>query len=92
MSKEEILQEKDREYWNHEVEDMPLLDQMYSEYTCLEAMDLHAEKVAVAFAEWKEENVFLLIPNTYFLKSDPDITFKSNSDLYQYFINNVYNK
>ena len=60
-------------------------------YECMqEFADQEKEKVTVAFAEWKENNV-LSDGHSYHPVNCTDV-FDNIPDLYQYFINNVYNK
>lgn len=59
-----------------------------------EYADQEKEKVAVAFAEWKENNYILRNGFYHFIRHKgahpaPPYTL---ADLYQYFIANVYNK
>lgn len=58
-----------------------------------EYADQEKEKVAVAFAEWKDENTTKDENGCFVIWYRNADTFSYNySDLYQYFINNVYNK
>lgn len=60
--------------------------------------DQEKEKVAVAFAEWKDKNTHCIgfsVYNTPIFKINDrknDIFSYQYSDLYRYFINNVYNQ
>lgn len=58
--------------------------------------DQEKEKVAVAFAEWKDSDTILMDGKHRIMKTIKSsvygVSFDNNSDLYQYFINNVYNK
>lgn len=74
MSKEEILEKC--------MSESPM--ETGSETVCLEAMSEYAEKVAVAFAEWKDKEGWR--------RDYQEQSTHSYLDHYQYFINNVYNQ
>lgn len=83
MSKEEILIPLIASSYDFANNDFVPIDNAY------QAMDIHAEKVAVAFAEWKDGEGINL-KNGYWYVGASSIRYKNVSDLYQYFINNVY--
>lgn len=57
-----------------------------------EFADQEKEKVAVAFAEWKDNCYCFDALNGYYVSVYFDFECQTLSDLYQYFITNVYNK
>ena len=87
MSKEEIiLQQQILKYPNK-----------YIYQVAITAMKIHAdqekEKVAVAFAEWNHKEVIKSEDVDYCLWDDDGfVFFKTMSELYKYFIENIYNK
>lgn len=89
MSKEEILEK-------HSVITPHQHEELYYKSEVLPAMqeytDQEKEKVAVAFAEWKENKTYVVNGNFVYLTSEWAVSFYNNSDLYQYFIENIYNK
>lgn len=56
-----------------------------------EFADQEKEKVSVAFAEWKDKETEDIGYGYFHIKILQDSAY-TNSDLYQYFINNVYNQ
>lgn len=67
----------------------------YYERHCLDAMDEYAEKVAVAFAEWLSKN-YIQVPHGFgwriYDHEEELWVYRNTSDIYKYFITNVYNK
>ena len=65
----------------------------YYDGNCLDIASKHAEKVAVAFVEWKDNNTTKDEDDTFVIWDRNADTFCYNySDLYKYFINHIYNK
>lgn len=54
--------------------------------------DQEKEKVSVAFAEWKEKRTCVVNGKFIFSTGEGLVDFDTLSDLYQYFIGNIYNK
>lgn len=97
MSKEKILESKLFKLVS-EHKDYDSVDKLkklpeYEIMLCAmqEFADQEKEKVAVAFAEWFKSNVEYSVFG-YFSEDTGDLLAKTMPDLYQYFINNVYNK
>lgn len=83
-----LLEVEDK--WTCCVEDAP---RTFAE----EVAEIYAEKVAVAFAEWKYDKSWKNMDGTYGHAEEmkygvPYEEFNTLPDLYQYFINNVYNQ
>lgn len=87
MSKEEFI-----EKWN--VAYLDLEEKHIQSIQMSNDLDALKEKVAVAFSNWRQEYVNELTHEymIYTKGSEPAILVNDESDLYQYFINNVYNK
>ncbi len=90
MSKEEILKER---VGKLVYESTPLVNKQDALFAMQQYADQEKQKVAVAFAEWKDNNVIKEEHGDYYFWDDDGYMFlKSITDLYQYFIENIYNK
>lgn len=85
LTKEEILQSKVQHI-------MTMTDYNNILSAMTEYADQESEKRAVAFAEWKDKKTYIVNSSSIFLTSEGSVSFDNYSDLYQYFIENIYNK